>query len=103
MLAGRTGVLREFNPIYSIAAMPSLHVGAHALFAFWSWRHARPLALVFILATFLTFVGSLVTGWHYAVDGYAGILLAFASYRLAFALERAPECDTDAEPGVEPG
>ncbi len=91
MLAGRNGVLREFNPIYAIAAMPSLHVGAHALFAFWSWRHARPIALVFIVATFLTFLGSLVTGWHYAVDGYAGILLAFASYRLAFALEREPE------------
>ena len=101
ILAGRTGVLREFNPIYAIAAMPSLHVGAHALFAFWSWRHARPLALVFILATFLTFVGSLVTGWHYAVDGYVGILLAFVSYRLALVLERANE--RGVEPGVEPG
>jgi len=91
MLAGRNGVLREFNPIYAIAAMPSLHVGAHALFAVWSWRHARPVALVFVVATFLTFVGSLVTGWHYAVDGYVGILLAFASYRLAFAFERDRE------------
>lgn len=90
MLAGRNGVLREFNPIYAIAAMPSLHVGAHALFAVWAWRHARPIALVFIVATGLTFLASLVTGWHYAVDGYVGILLAFASYRLAFALERAP-------------
>ena len=91
MLAGRNGVLREFNPIYAIAAMPSLHVGAHALFAIWSWRHARPISLVFIVATFFTFLGSLVTGWHYAVDGYVGILLAFVSYRLAFALERGRE------------
>lgn len=88
MLAGRNGVLREFNPIYAIAAMPSLHVAAHALFAVWSWRHARPIAWLFILATGLTFLGSLVTGWHYAVDGYAGILLAVASYRLAFVFER---------------
>lgn len=88
MLAGRNGVLREFNPIYAIAAMPSLHVAAHALFAFWSWRSARPVAWVFIVATCLTFLGSLVTGWHYAVDGYVGILLAFASYRLAFVFER---------------
>lgn len=88
MLAGRSGVLREFNPIYAIAAMPSLHVGAHALFAAWSWRHARPLAPLFLLATLLTFLGSLVTGWHYALDGYAGVLLAAASYRLALLCER---------------
>ncbi len=88
MLAGRGGVLREFNPIYAIAALPSLHVGAHALFATWAWRHARPLAPLFLLATFLTFVGSLVTGWHYAIDGYVGILLAVASYRLAMLCER---------------
>jgi hypothetical protein len=98
MLTGRNGVLREFNPIYAIAAMPSLHVGAHALFAAWSWRHARPLALLFIGATMLTLLGSLVTGWHYAVDGYAGILLAYVSYRLALVCERG--ADPAGTPGV---
>lgn len=87
MVAGRSGVLREFNPIYAIAAMPSLHVGAHALFATWARRNARPLAPLFLLATIATFVGSLLTGWHYAVDGYVGILLAVASLRLATACE----------------
>jgi hypothetical protein len=96
MLAGRNGVLREFNPIYAIAAMPSLHVAAHALFAVWSWRHARPIAWIFIAATGLTFLGSLVTGWHYAVDGYVGILLAVASYRLAFLFERGDRASGEA-------
>jgi hypothetical protein len=99
MIAGRNGVLREFNPIYAIAAMPSLHVAAHALFAFWSWKHARPIALLFIGATALTFLGSLVTGWHYAVDGYAGILLAWVSYRLAFRFERQDPRDEPAADG----
>lgn len=99
ILAGREGgILREFKPIYAIAAMPSLHVGGHALFAFWSWRHARPVAWIFIVATCLTFLGSLVTGWHYAVDGYAGLLLALVSYRLALAFEREPS----ASPGTAP-
>ena len=89
MLAGRSGVLREFNPIYAVAAMPSLHVGAHALFTFWAWRAARPVAWLFVVASGLTFLGSLVTGWHYAVDGYAGLVVAFVSYRLAVAIERA--------------
>ena len=33
-------------------------------------------ATLFFVLTFFTFLGSLVTGWHYAVDGYAGFLLA---------------------------
>jgi hypothetical protein len=91
ILAGReSGILREFKPIYAIAAMPSLHVAGHALFAFWSWRQARPVAWIFVVGTGLTFLGSLVTGWHYALDGYAGLLLAFTSYRLALFFERGP-------------
>lgn len=91
ILAGREGgILREFKPIYAIAAMPSLHVAGHALFAFWAFRTARPIAWLFVAATALTFLGSLVTGWHYAVDGYAGLLLAWTSYRLAAAFERDP-------------
>lgn len=91
ILAGReSGILREFKPIYAIAAMPSLHVAGHALFAFWTWRAARPVGWFFVVATGLTFLGSLVTGWHYAVDGYAGLLLAYGSYRLALFFEREP-------------
>ncbi|HVS02984.1 MAG TPA: phosphatase PAP2 family protein, partial [Thermoanaerobaculia bacterium] len=88
MLAGREGVLRQFNPTRGIAALPSLHVGAHWLFALWARRLARPLWVLFVVATLLTFLGSILTGWHYAVDGYAGILLAWGCYRLALALER---------------
>lgn len=83
MLEGRDGSLRQFNPYLGIAAFPSLHVGAHWLFALWARRHARRLFVPFALATLLTFLGSLATGWHYAVDGWAGMLLAWAAVRLA--------------------
>ncbi len=83
MLAGRTGQIFEFNPTRGIAAMPSLHVAAHGLFALWSWRFARPLFVPLLLATLLTFIGSVLTGWHYAVDGYVGLLMAYGCYRLA--------------------
>jgi hypothetical protein len=83
MIEGRRGgSLRQFNPTRGIAAMPSLHVGAHFLFFLWARRRARPLAVFFALATFLTFLGSILTGWHYAVDGYAGMLLAWICYRI---------------------
>jgi len=69
-------------PLFGIGAMPSLHVAAHAFLAFFAWRRSRPLFIFFAAAAVLTFYGSLVTGWHYAVDGYAGVFLAFFCWRL---------------------
>lgn len=82
-----TGVWVSFNPMRGIAAMPSLHVGAHVLFALWAWRVERPLRALWIGATLLTFLGSLATGWHYAIDGYVGGLLALLGSWLAWRLE----------------
>jgi hypothetical protein len=90
LLAGREGTLRQFKPYLGVAAFPSLHVGAHWLFALWARRRAPRLFVPFALATALTFFGSLATGWHYAVDGYAGILLAWGAVRLADRLEPLP-------------
>ena len=87
MVAGRTGQIYSFNPIKGVAALPSLHVGVHAFFALFCYRYVRPLAVVFLSATLLTFIGSVLTGWHYAVDGYVGIALAFLSFWIADRLE----------------
>ncbi len=101
MIAGRSGDLYRFNPYLGVAAMPSLHVGAHWMFALWSRRHAPRLFLPFALATLLTFFASLVTGWHYAIDGYAGMLLAWLAVRLAERFEPAPSALATA-PGTTP-
>ena len=69
-------------PVLGIGAMPSLHVAAHAFLALFARKRSRPLFIFFAAATVLTFYGSLVTGWHYAVDGYAGLLLAVLCWRL---------------------
>ena len=87
VIAGRTGGLRQFNPTRGIAALPSLHVGIHCLFTLWMWRYLRPLFAIGLLGTFFTFVGSVATGWHYAVDGYVGIVLAWLAYWVALKLE----------------
>jgi len=91
MIAGRDGSLRQFNPYLGVAALPSLHVGAHWMFALWSRRHARRLFVPFAAATALTLLGSIVTGWHYAVDGYLGMLLAWLAVRLSDRFEPAAE------------
>jgi hypothetical protein len=71
------------NPFLAVAALPSVHVGAHVLFTLWARRHARRLWPAFAVATALTFAGSLLTGWHYAVDAYLGALVAWGAIRLA--------------------
>lgn len=97
MVGGRTGQIYSFNPIKGVAAMPSLHVGVYAYFTIWSWRNLRPLWVVFFLATLLTFLGSILTGWHYAVDGYVGIGLAWVCHRLSRRFAAPPR------PGEETG
>ena len=54
----------------------------------WARRRARPIFALAAVGTFLTFVGSIATGWHYALDGYAGIAIAQISYLAAIALDR---------------
>lgn len=96
------GTLRQFNPTRGIAAMPSLHVGLHWLFMLWIRRYARPLFVPALLGVLLTFVGSIATGWHYAVDGYVGIALAQAVYWLSLRWDRPPSQEgPDAPEGLE--
>ncbi len=77
-----------FHHTLGVAAMPSLHVAFHALFAFWAKRYMQLLLIPFVLMTLVTLVASVFTGWHYAVDGYIGILLAYLCYRLALWWEK---------------
>mgnify|MGYP001200691827 CR=1 FL=1 len=89
---------RPIDHRLGVAALPSLHVGFHFLFALWAWREMRVFFLPFLGMTLLTFVGSLLTGWHYAEDGYVGMALAYACYRAAVWLEQdAQLVTTEAE------
>lgn len=65
---------------YGIAAFPSLHVATQTEIAIWMRKWWRPGAILFTLAAFFIFLGSMITGWHYLVDGLAGIALGFGSY-----------------------
>jgi hypothetical protein len=101
LLESRGGFLASFSPELGVAAMPSMHVAAHWLFALWARRYDRRLFVPLAVATALTFLGSLVTGWHYAVDGYAGLLLAWLAVAVADRWEPAPP-EAEASP-VAPG
>jgi hypothetical protein len=68
---------------FGIAAFPSLHVATQTLVAIWMRYAWRPGQILYGFAAFFVFIGSMITGWHYLIDGIAGVALAFGSYGLA--------------------
>ena len=68
----------DVSPYLGVAAMPSLHVGAQAFLMFFARRRSKVLFALFAALTAVTFFTAVVSGWHYAIDGYAGLLLAWA-------------------------
>ncbi|HYC93480.1 MAG TPA: phosphatase PAP2 family protein [Thermoanaerobaculia bacterium] len=68
--------------MFGIGAFPSLHVGFQTYVFLWMrrlWTSGEVLFGIFVATIFL---GSMITGWHYFVDGVAGFLLALACYKL---------------------
>lgn len=67
--------------INAISAMPSLHVAMAAALCFY-FRSVNRAAWIF-LSAFLIFMimGSVYLGWHYAIDGYIGIAMAYGLWR----------------------
>ncbi len=90
----------QYNPLYGVAAIPSMHNANQALVALWVMRLSRPLGLLAWGGVAVIFIGSIVTGWHYLVDSVAGILLAWGVF--AAVRRWLPEEEGGAGSGVTP-
>ena len=66
-----------------ISAMPSLHNTLAVLFAIAGYKIHRNFGHILAVYAVMIFIGSIALGWHYAIDGYAGLILAFAMWYLA--------------------
>ncbi len=71
-----------------ISAMPSMHIASSTLLALVAYAHNRRFGWLMAGYAILIFLASIHLGWHYAVDGYLGAFIAFASWRLAGWLVR---------------
>jgi hypothetical protein len=58
-----------------ISAMPSMHVAMAALWVMAAWQSARWLRALAVGYLGIVLVGSVLSGMHYAVDGYVSVLL----------------------------
>jgi hypothetical protein len=68
--------------VFGIGAFPSLHVGFQLFVFLWMrrlWTSGEVMFGIFVLTIFL---GSMITGWHYLVDGVAGAVIAWLSWRV---------------------
>ena len=66
-----------------ISAMPSMHVASSALLAIYGFTYSRWLGWGLTAFTFVILLGSVHLAWHYAIDGYASILLVLLFWWLA--------------------
>ena len=69
-------ITNSWGPFGGISAMPSLHLAMATLFALLAFEIRKWLGWVFVGYAALIQIGSVILGWHYASDGYAGIILA---------------------------
>lgn len=75
--------------IEGVSAMPSMHVATTILYfllAFAAGKRRLGWCLVGFSAAI--FLGSILLGWHYAVDGYAGALIALGCWKFAGRVTR---------------
>ena len=91
VLASLRGTPRPINILFGVAAFPSLHVAFHTLAFFWMRRLTKWGGSLFGVFAVFIFIGSIVTGWHYLIDGLAGAALAFVCY---FVSSRTPAIRT---------
>lgn len=72
----------ELVPGGGISAMPSMHLAMATLCALAAWRFSRTVGIVLTLFTAIILIGSVQLGWHYAIDGYASILLTIGLWKM---------------------
>ena len=66
-----------------ISAMPSMHVATAVLMALYASTHARWAGWVMWAFAGAIMIGSVHLGWHYAIDGYFGALIAWGAWRVS--------------------
>lgn len=81
----RGAPLADIQLVFGVAAFPSMHVGFQTFSFLWMRRVWISGQIIFGIFVLVILIGSVVTGWHYLLDGLAGILLAWLSYRAGMA------------------
>lgn len=71
-----------------ISAMPSMHLAVATLVTMYAFDCRKIIGVFAVLFLLLILTGSIYLGWHYAIDGYAGILGAGLIYTVIKCIVR---------------
>jgi hypothetical protein len=91
-------------PFGGVSAMPSMHVAGITFVTIVGWHISRWLGLALTAFAVLILIGSVVLAWHYAIDGYAGALLAWMVWAASGRLLRQepPRASAEVRSGTPP-
>jgi hypothetical protein len=81
-------------PFFGIAAFPSLHLATTSIGLLAAGRWAKPLLVLLVPWNLAIAFAALLLGWHYAIDFYPGVVLAWGAWWCAGRLV------ADAEPAA---
>lgn len=70
-------------PAMGISAFPSMHLCTITVVTLYSFQRDRVIGWVLAVFTGVILFGSVHLGWHYAVDGLAGIAMAMLFWRVS--------------------
>lgn len=76
------------NRVNGISAFPSMHVASSVLMAIFAFQWSRLAGYLMSAFALIIMIGSVLLAWHYAVDGYAGAVIAWLSWQAAGWLVR---------------
>jgi membrane-associated phospholipid phosphatase len=74
------GSVGDVQLMFGVAAFPSLHVAFQTFTFLWMRRVWISGQVVFGIFALVILIGSVITGWHYLIDGIAGIVMAAFCY-----------------------
>lgn len=77
------------GPAFGISAMPSMHLAIAALAALAGWRIGPGWGVAASAFLTITMIGSVLLGWHYAVDGYVAVIGVASLWWLSGRIVRA--------------
>lgn len=86
-----------------ISAMPSVHVAMAVLNAWFLASLDRRLGVAGWLFAAAILFGSIYSGWHYAIDGYASAVVASAIWLVCAHFRREPAAGAVSVPAVPAG
>jgi len=103
------GYTQPEAPFYGISAFPSMHLCIATTITLFGFGFHRWIGWGLALFTGIILIGSVHLGWHYAIDGIAGIILALVLWQVSQRFARwwlgevVPSADAAEESPSEPG